>query len=62
MVFMLLYEEHFEELSALGAQYDINIIIVKKQFYLGSGMAFSRFHTSMANAPDGVDIEFPFRT
>ena len=57
---MMLYKEHFEELSALGAQYDINTTIVEKQSQLGSGMAFSRGHTGMANTPVEADIEFPF--
>eukprot|EP00178_Gracilaria_changii_P005412 TRINITY_DN1888_c0_g1_i1.p1 TRINITY_DN1888_c0_g1~~TRINITY_DN1888_c0_g1_i1.p1 ORF type:complete len:833 (+),score=176.51 TRINITY_DN1888_c0_g1_i1:172-2670(+) len=59
IVFMLLYRQHFEELIALGAHYDINTLIVEKQRFVGVGGAYNAGQTGMMNSGVEADITFP---
>lgn len=59
MVFQLLYKEHFDALSDLGARYNISLSIVEKKSTLGGGEAFSQAHTGTMNSPTEDDIVFP---
>lgn len=59
MVFQLLYKEHFDYLSDLGARYNISLSIVEKKATLGGGEAFSNGHTGTMNSSIEDDIVFP---
>lgn len=60
LAFLCLYEDHFQHLASLGADYHISTTIIEKQPRLGAGMAFGTGHVGMTNTPVEDDIHFPF--
>lgn len=56
---MILYRKHFEDLTNMGALYNINTSVVEKRSFFGVGGAYSNQQTGMMNSGIEDDITFP---
>lgn len=59
ILFMIIYQHHFEALARLGARYNIETTIVEKQKVVGVGRSFNDNQTGMMNTGVESDISFP---
>lgn len=59
IVFMFLYQNHFEDMIRLGAHYDISTTVIEKQNFIGMGAAYTDNQTGMMNTGVEDDISFP---